>query len=97
MVSVISISREDLIEQLNDIAATVKEKYGVSLRFVEILSRRQSFIAGCDDDISFSPPERIEISERFGIVSDGWYEMPRTVQDAILRQLAEIVTAYEQR
>ena len=97
MVSVISISREDFVARLNDVAVMVKQKYGVSLRFVEILSRRWSFIAGCEEDISFSPPERIEINERFGIVSDRWYEMPRTVQDTILRQLAEIVTAYEQR
>ncbi|HEU20051.1 MAG TPA: hypothetical protein ENO00_11875 [Deltaproteobacteria bacterium] len=97
MVSVISISRADFIEKLNDIAAAVEEEYGVSLRFVEILSRRRSFIAGCENDISCSPPERIEINERFGIVSDRWNDMPLTVQDAILRQLAEIVTAYEQR
>ena len=57
---------------LNKISKEVKEKFGVSVWFAEIMGRRWSYIAGekAEDDL-FLPPERIQLSDKLGLVIEG--------------------------
>jgi hypothetical protein len=90
-------SKAEVKAMLNDVAPTVKKHYGVSLRFVEILGERWSFIAGTEnDDSSFLPPEHIAINAHQGIVSDRWHEIPAGERDTITVRARRIAESYEQ-
>jgi len=86
-----------VIEMLTDVARAVKEHYGVSLRFVEILGKRWSCIAGIEnDELSFLPMARIEINARYGIISEQWYDIPAGERAAIMVRVRCIVESYGQ-
>ncbi|NQT09715.1 MAG: hypothetical protein HQ573_00890 [Desulfobacteraceae bacterium] len=87
-----STSKEDLIKKLIYVADLVKEKYNVSIWFAEILGKRWSYIAGQKEgEISLLPPERIELSERFGIVSDMWERIPVNERKKLISSLKETI------
>ncbi|MDO9516275.1 MAG: hypothetical protein Q7J01_09280 [Syntrophales bacterium] len=70
--------------------------YGVNVCFVEIMGRRWSYIAGRKEDgISLLPSRQIELTDRFGIVSDGWENIPADEREAIVSSLRETIRAYE--
>ncbi len=58
----------EFLEKLSLISKEVKEKFGVTVWFAEILGKRWSYIAGEKSDDIFMPPERIKLSERLGAV-----------------------------
>ncbi len=92
-----SISKENLIEKLHYAAKLVKEKYGVSIWFAEIMGRRWSYLAGqTEGEPSLLPPERIELNNRFGAVSDKWEKIPATEREYLLSSLKEQIKIYEQ-
>lgn len=62
---------KNLVSEFNKIADFIREKYGASIWFVEILGKRHSYIAGHKED-SFLPPEVIYLTERYAIVSNEW-------------------------
>lgn len=87
-----STSKEDLIKKLIYVANLVKEKYNVSIWFAEILGKRWSYIAGQKEgEISLLPPERIELNERFGIVSDMWGKIPVNERESLISSLKETI------
>ena len=89
-------SKELLIEEFSRIANTVKERYKVNIQLVEILGKRWSFISGEEEEFSFLPPERIQISERFGVVSNEWKKIPPEDKKKIISLLKKVVKRYEQ-
>ncbi|RUM35139.1 MAG: hypothetical protein DSY33_00335 [Archaeoglobus sp.] len=62
----------EFLEKLTCISKEVKEKFGVAVWFAEILGRRWSYIAGekAEEDL-FLPPERVQLSDRLGVVIEG--------------------------
>jgi hypothetical protein len=87
-----STSKESLIARLVSTVSHVKEQYGVDIWFAEILGKRWSYIAGSTQGgDSLLPPERIELSERFGLVSDGWSQIPAGEREKIVSSLKEAV------
>ena len=87
-----STSKGDLIKKLIYVADLVKEKYNVSIWFAEILGKRWSYIAGQKEgEISLLPPERIELNERFGIVSDMWGKIPVNERESLISSLKETI------
>jgi hypothetical protein len=92
----ISISKKNLIAKLISAADAVKKKYGIDIWFVEIFGKRWSYIAGSiEEEISFLPPERIELDRRFGVVSDGWSKIPAEEKDSLVLSLKESIKTYE--
>ena len=97
MVKGISTSKENLIEKLHYAAKLVKEKYGVSIWFAEIMGRRWSYLAGqTEGEPSLLPPERIELNNRFGVVSDKWENIPVNERKQIISSLKETLKTYGQ-
>ncbi len=89
------IFRQTLTGYLNWTARYIQETYGVNVWFAEIMGRRWSYIAGSrGEESSLSPPSRIEITDRFGLVSDGWENIPSDESEAIISRLRETITAY---
>ncbi|MDD5723162.1 MAG: hypothetical protein PHY29_05410 [Syntrophales bacterium] len=96
MVRGISFSREALIGDLDQMAQRIQETYGVKVRFAEIMGRRWSYIAGRKEDgISLFPSRRIELTDRFGLVSDGWENILADEREAIVSSLRETIRVYE--
>jgi hypothetical protein len=90
-----STSKENLIVRLVSAADLIKKKYDVDIWFAEILGKRWSYIAGSKEEgIPFSPPERIELGNRFGMVSDGWHKIPAEDKERLISSLKETVRAY---
>lgn len=87
-------SRPVLTAMLTQVARKVKETCGISIWFVEGLGRRWSFIAGEQDDISFLPTERIELTERYGVMSRQWAEMPAEKRNKLMMSLQAAVELY---
>jgi hypothetical protein len=91
----ISISKENLIAKFTGAAEVVKRKYGIDIWFVEIFGKRWSYIAGSkDEEISFLPPERIELSPQFGMMSEGWYKIPAEERENLVSSLKENMKYY---
>lgn len=84
------IEGENLIDKLSYMTEFIKEKYGTSIWFTEILGKRWSYIAG-KKPTSFLPPERIRLNEYYGVVSDGWKKIPPQEKRALLAFLKRIV------
>lgn len=91
-----SISRMALIGKLNDLAETVRDRHGVSIWFVEILGRRWSYVAGLRDDLSFLPPERIELNGRYGVVSNRWNEIAAEEKEKLINSVEEMLALYDE-
>ncbi len=90
MVRETSTSREVLRVYLDGVAQNVRDKYGVDVWFGEIMGKRWSYIAGCREDglcHSYISPCRIRLSERFGLISNGWDNIPIDESDQILSSL----------
>lgn len=87
-----SISEDKLIEKLNQVAAFVKKKYGIHIRFAEILGKRWSYIAGEKEDIFILPlTERIKVNERFGLIADRWEEIPERERNNLFSLLQRML------
>mgnify|MGYP001068509008 CR=1 FL=1 len=87
-----STSKKNLIEKLHYAAKLVKEKYGVSIWFAEIMGKRWSYLAGqTEGETSPLPPERIELNNRFGVVSDRWEDIPVNERERIVSSLKDII------
>ena len=92
----ISTSKENLVEQLTNTANLINEKYGVSIWFAEILGRRWSYIGGQrEGEISLLPPERIQLNERFGIVSGMWNRIPADEREKLISSLKEMIKTHD--
>ncbi|HDM77852.1 MAG TPA: hypothetical protein ENG51_15520 [Deltaproteobacteria bacterium] len=86
------------IKKLTELAKLIKKKYGVNVWFVEILGRRWSYIAGQRvEDSSIFSPECVSISERFGVVSDHWKQVPPKIREQIKSLLDDMAREYEQK
>lgn len=92
MVNEISSSKKNLVERFNQMAVHIKESYGINIWLAEIMGRRWSYLEGnhCGGDI-LSPPQRIVIDDRFGIVSDGWNKIPSDERIGIIQSLQQIL------
>lgn len=90
--------KEGLKVYLNQMAQRMMETYGVDVWFAEIMGKRWSYIAGRkkEKDVALLPPRRIELTGRFGIVSDGWERVPTDEAEIIISLLREAVRSYEQ-
>jgi hypothetical protein len=91
-----SISRAVLVGKLNDLAETVRERHGVSIRFVETLGRRWSYVAGLRDDLSFLPPERIELNGRYGVVSGRWNDIAADEKEQLIASAKALLALYDE-
>lgn len=92
MGSAISISKEAFITKLHEAVLTVKDRYGIHIRIVEIRGKRWSFLAGVHDTLSsFMPPERIMLTDRYGIVSDQWNTLSSDERSEIITFLKEVI------
>ena len=81
----ISIFDKKQIQDLFEVTETIRESYGISVRIVEILGRRWSHVAGQnEDEISFLPSLCIPVTDRFGIVTDGWTGMTEGCREEII-------------
>jgi hypothetical protein len=90
-----STSKENLTVRLVSAANLIKKKYDVDIWFAEILGKRWSYIAGSKEKgIPFSPPKRIELGNRFGMVSDGWHKIPTKDKERLISSLKETVKTY---
>ena len=91
-----STSRKLLTGYLDQVAQRIQETYGVHVWFAEIMGRRWSYIAGRkEEEPSLLPPRRIELTGRFGIVSDGWENIQADESEIIVSLLREAIKAYE--
>lgn len=63
-------------EVLNRIAQEVERRYGAKLWFAEILGKRWSYRAGVRQDFPVSPLHHITLTPRFGMVAEGWEQIP---------------------
>ncbi|RLE15366.1 hypothetical protein DRJ04_00600 [Candidatus Aerophobetes bacterium] len=91
----ISISENRLVEKLNRISAFIKKKYGIRVKFVEILGKRWSYVAGEKEDGLSSPlTERIKIDERFGLITDRWEEIPKKEKNNLISLLQRVIKKY---
>ena len=92
----ISTSKENLVEQLTNAANLINEKHGVSIWFAEILGRRWSYISGQrEGEIALLPQERIQLNERFGIVSDMWNKIPADEREKLISSLKETIKTHD--
>ena len=90
-----SISREALKLYLDQTAQHIGKAYGVDVWFAEIMGRRWSYIAGRKEQgTSLLPPRRIELTGRFGIVSNGWENIPADEIKRLIASMREAVRAY---
>ena len=85
-----------MIGKLNDLAEAVRDRHGVSIWFVEILGRRWSYVAGFWDDLSFLPPERIEVNRRYGVVSGRWNDIASEEKEELITSVKEILALYDE-
>jgi len=86
------------IKKLTNLAKLIKKKYGVNVWFVEILGKRWSYVAGQRvEDSSIFPYECVPISERFGVVSDRWKQIPLESREQIKSLLDDMAREYEQK
>ena len=92
MGSAISISKEAFITRLHEAVHTVKDRYGIPIRFVEIRGKRWSFLAGVHDTLSlFMPPERIMLTDGYGIVSDQLNTLSSEERAELIAFLKEVI------
>jgi len=92
MASGISISKEVLKADFERVAQNILDAYGVDLCLAEIMGRRWSYIAGRKKGgNAFSPPQRIRLTGRFGIVSDGWERIPASEGTLLIESLKKAV------
>jgi len=92
-----STSKMVLIGKLNDLAAAVRDRHGVSIWFVEILGRRWSYVAGLRDNRSFLPLERIDLNGRYGVVSGRWNDIAAEEKEHIIISVKEMLALYDKR
>ena len=92
-----STSKMVLIWKLNDLAAAVRDRHGVSIWFVEILGRRWSYVAGLRDNRSFLPLERIDLNGRYGVVSGRWNDIAAEEKEHIIISVKEMLALYDKR
>ena len=96
MVKETSTSREALRSYLDEKSRYIRDVYGIDICFVEIIGRRWSYLAGRKGEtLSPFPPRRITLTDRFGIVSDGWENIPVDQGEIIISSLKEALKAYE--
>lgn len=90
-----STSRTVLIGKLNDLAAAVRDRRGVSIWFVEILGRRWSYVAGRREDPAFLPPERIELNGCYGVVSGRWNDIAAKEKERLIASAKALLARYD--
>ncbi len=88
-----STSKDRLIAKFMEITELIKKEYNVNIWLVEILGKRWSYIAGERED-SLLPPERIQLNERFGVVSNNWERIPPEERENIISSLKKIIETY---
>ena len=91
MVSGTSTSRKRLEDHLDRIAQQILDTYGVEVWFAEILGRRWSYVAGRKQEGALLPTRRIELTGRYGMVSDGWERIPAETGQALVCSLREVI------
>ena len=85
-------SNQGLIKELDKIARTIKEKYGISVWFAEILGRRRSYIAGeTEEEISFLPPTEVKVTPTLALLTHGWEKLKEGERSVILSSIREIL------
>lgn len=90
MAKEISFFNEKLEAHLESVAEKIDKEYGVQVRFVKIMGKRWSYIAGRNDSADFPIfPQRIEITDRYGLVSNGWQRIPVTESERIISSLQQ--------
>ncbi|HOO89468.1 MAG TPA: hypothetical protein PLA74_01465 [Syntrophales bacterium] len=79
-------------------AKRIHETYGASVWFAEIMGRRWSYLTGWNEETAASfTARRIELTGRFGVVVEGWEQIPTEESEALIRSLRETITTYEER
>lgn len=69
------------------LAKEVYEVFAIRVWFVEIKGYRWSFIGGIDKDPPFLPLDKIQISEKYGFVTEHWNALPQEKQKAIIEYI----------
>jgi len=96
MVRGTSTSRKLLTGYFDQMVQHIQAMYSVNVWFAEIMGRRWSCIAGRTEEGAFLfPPRRIELTDRFGIISDGWGNIPADESETIISLPREAVKVYE--
>lgn|GEM_PF-2413270 len=63
-------------EKLEYLARALRERYGIAVRFVEILGKRWSHLAGWGDEHPSFHFEQIRLSEKLGMVVETNHPIP---------------------
>lgn len=73
------------------ICESIKRKYNFTIQLASIKGRRWSYLCGGKaEDISFTPPERIQLNKDFGVIIYNWENIIEAQQKEILDLLKEI-------
>jgi len=89
----IFISKNGFINDLNALSNKIKDKFNVSVWFVEIFGRRWSFIAGNIEN-SIMPAENYRINDRYGIISNKWERIPLKEKEILFDSIRIIMEKY---
>ncbi|MBN2398330.1 MAG: hypothetical protein JXI32_08110 [Deltaproteobacteria bacterium] len=91
----ISTSKNELKIYFTEMARRIRDTYGIDVWFAEITGKRWSYLAGgTGEEESLLPARRIELTDRFGIISDGWDRIPADESEAIISSFRKAVEDY---
>jgi len=82
-----------LVRALDVVAQLAAEAFGARLRFIRILGRRWSYVAGYRSQTpAGSPMERIHLGDGdFGLVSENWGRLSNEERQRLITFLGEMV------
>ena len=90
-----STSKDELQIYFNEMARRIRDTYGVNIWFAEIMGKRWSYLAGMTGEGDpLLAARRIELTDRFGIISDGWDRIPADESEAIVASLRKVAEDY---
>ncbi len=95
LLTVDCVTRElSLVSALDAVSRLVDEAFGTRLRFVEVLGRRWSYLAGeMGDRPAQSDLTCIRLNGKFGLVSDAWGTISEAERAKLIAFLERFVTS----
>ncbi len=95
MVNGTSTSKNELQMYFTEMARRIRDTYGIDVWFAEITGKRWSYLAGrTGEEESPLPARRIELTDRFGMISDEWDRIPADESEAIVSSLRKAAEDY---
>lgn len=84
-------SIDGLVAKLEYLAEALKERYGVAVRFVEILGKRWSHLAGWGGEYPSPHLEQVQLSEKLGMVIETNHPIPAQEMERVTIWIKEKV------